>query len=354
MIHSLRPQQNPDVPHEAATRERLATAAINAPRVQEPPRMDPRLPQPVELGEDTDSKARIRVFSSGKPEALPRPAPGDGLRLMPLEGFFWSGPLLGRHEGLACAAAPRVRGDHVIILVTEGGCSIDLPKKRHLVSAGRIAFIPAGTAFSTKPPPGVRGWALLVPVQLAQGLPDPLPHGFRCGFPNPADRPLLEPAIVSLGQGSPRSSIETKATAFQIGLLTLALSRIVGVPEVQDSHARRLDEARQLTERFLSVAAENLAQGWTIAELAGKLECTVAHLDQSCHDSRGRSALELLYDLRLQRAAALLRGSDMSFEHIALELGYSGLGHFLRTFAASTGRTPESFRTDGHSAVLGD
>ena len=96
-----------------------------------------------------------------------------------------------------------------------------------------------------------------------------------------------------------------------------------------------------------------MSQNQTIAELARRLGHSLAHLDRACLQSRGRSALQLLYDLRLERAARALRGSDIPICDIAQELGYAGLGHFMRSFAAATGRSPEAYRDVMRNGVGG-
>ncbi|WP_256445663.1 helix-turn-helix domain-containing protein [Paracoccus everestensis] len=67
-------------------------------------------------------------------------------------------------------------------------------------------------------------------------------------------------------------------------------------------------------------------------------------LDQACMVARGKRAVEVIHDLKLERAAALLRGTNRPTLHIAADLGYSSHGHFIRAFVAATGRTPDRFR----------
>lgn len=323
-------------------RARLISAGVTCDVILEPAAADPR--------SRTDSfETTLPLRAPRRAEPAPRglpvsAAPGDGLRLMPLAGFFWGGPVHGSPGHRNGAATPRVRGDHVLVLVAQGALAIELPRMRHPVTQGRLAFIPAGTAFSLHPPPEVQGWALLIPPAVVRDLPVPLPDSFHCGLPAPADRTLLEPTLNALGQGSPRSPAETTATHCQLGLLSVALSRLSARAEPYDASNCRLAEARPLAQRFIEMISDNLAQDLTMAEIAGNLGCSLAHLDRACQHSRGRSALELIYAIRRDRAAQLLRQTDKPLAQIATELGYSGLGHFMRAFAAATGRTPESFR----------
>lgn len=364
------------VPVEPAadqTRERLVAAAVNASTILEPALNDPRriglVPRdepsgalahdedgdPVEplagasvlssvIALDQPVAAAVPVSSAVTPgssrHGTPYVAPGDGLRLIPLSSFHWGGALRGRNM----PPAPRVRGDHVLILLKSGALQIEFPRNRHLLVPGRVAFIPAGTAFALNPGAELQGRALLLAPMHARGLPMSLPPGFRTGTLAAEDAPLIEPAMQALGAAQPRTCAGQAATASQMTLIAVALSRLDERAGIHGPRQSGILEARPLTERFLELAQAELSQNQTMADLARKLGHSLAHLDRACLQSRGRSALQLLYDLRLERAAQALRGSDMPTCDIAQELGYAGLGHFIRSFAAATGRSPEAYR----------
>lgn len=342
MTEALRiyPHAQPDAD---GTRARLRGASVTAGGILEPAEDDPRgRAEPAEI--TPAAPLRMAPVAAPVPPTVwrSRSMPGDGLRLMPLAALVWGGPVRGR-LGLR-TASPRVRGDHVLLMVSQGALAVELPRMRHPVTQGRLAFIPAGTAFSLDPPAEIQGWALLIPPSVARALSVVLPDAFRCGLPAEADRSLLEPTMNALGHGSPRSPEEEAATRCQLGLISVALSRLSSVAEPRDAANCRMAEARPLAQRFIDMMWESPAQDRTMAEIAADLGCSLAHLDRACQQSRGRRALELLYSVRSDRAAQLLRETDKPTMQIAAELGYSSLGHFMRAFAAATGRTPDSFR----------
>lgn len=327
---------------------RLRAAGITAPGIMEPAEQDPRLQRESSRrpgnaqAQKPPAPAPTVAGAAGRfrpaPAALPRGRPGDGLRLIPLSGFHWGGAT----RGLTAPAAPRVRGDHVLIRPGSGMVTVQFPRHNHLVSAGRLAFIPAGTAFSLKPPADVAGQALLIPPDWFRD--QPLPRGFRCGLPAPEDAGLLDPAILALAEGAARHPGGDAATRHQLGLIAVALSRLQDRPGPSRQAEDDMAGARSLAERFLDLAGRELERSQTLAEMARRLGCTQAHLDRACRQSRGRGALDLLYDLRLQSATEALRDSARPIPEIAEELGYAGLGHFMRAFQAATGRTPEAYR----------
>lgn len=365
---------------EGDVSERLIGAAINAGGILEPAQIDPRRAHPAQGPADSaediapaqpflpavgmvaaaDScpppvmamaTAPAAVLARGHDAGgapLPQATPGDGLRLMPLSGFFWGGRAraLGRMRAPTggAPAAPRVRGDHVLMYLMHGTLGIEFPRQRHLIYQAQLAFIPAGTAFSVQPPRDAQGLVLLIPPHLGRDLSVALPDGFHTGHPDPADLALIGPSLRALGFGSPRTATERAAAACQLSLISVALSRLVDRAEPVDAPIRRIAEARPLTERYLALAASDLSCNLTISELAERLGCTQSQLDRACIESRGRSPLDLLYGLRLDRAAAALRHTNQPTAQIAQELGYTGLGHFIRSFASATGRSPEAFR----------
>ncbi|MFT4013490.1 MAG: AraC family transcriptional regulator [Paracoccus sp. (in: a-proteobacteria)] len=328
------------LPDADLVRTRLREAGINAATILEPGAPDPRdHPEPA-----PSVAARGPAFTA--PMGLrTAAAPGDGMRLIPLAGFCWGGPVRGRVLGRGSAATPRVRGDHVLIHIGAGAAmEVELPRMSHPLPPGRLAFIPAGTAFALHPPAKAQGWALLIPPRLAERLHVALPAAFRCGLPDPADRPLLEPTLQALGLGTPRDETEKTATGCHLGLLAVALSRIAERAEVHEDMDHPEPEARPLCQGFITAMTRDPAQDRTMSEIAESLGATLAQLDRACRQFRGKPALDLLYEIRRDHAALLLRETDMPIAQIAAKLGYSSLGHFMRAFAAATGRTPESLR----------
>ncbi|MBP8932375.1 MAG: helix-turn-helix domain-containing protein [Paracoccus sp.] len=349
-----------------ADRQRLVAAAVTAATILEPAASDPRLhglpmaaPGMADAaGGDPGSRGAITLASVNgatvplepaatslravTATACPAPsfAPSDGLRLIPLAGFHWGGAVRGRNM----PPAPRVRGDHVLIVLEQGMVQIELPRQQHMLRPGRVAFIPAGTAFALQPGTEVTGRALLIAPAHGRDLMLALPTAFQIGTPADDDRPMIEPAMLALGAAQLHGPAGETAAACQLGLLAVALSRLDARPGPRNADQSGIAEARPLTERFLELALAELAQSQTIAEMARKLGHSQAHLDRACRQSRGRGALELLYDLRLQHAAKALRNSTRPIAEIAQEAGYAGLGHFMRSFAAATGCSPEAYR----------
>lgn len=108
--------------------------------------------------------------------------------------------------------------------------------------------------------------------------------------------------------------------------------------------------AHRLVDGFLDIAGRDIATGLTVAEMAHALGTSATELHQACMMLRGARPLDLLYELRLQRAIAMIEAGETRMDRIADATGFCSLMHMNRTFVASTGRTPASFR-DGRLGI---
>ncbi len=85
-----------------------------------------------------------------------------------------------------------------------------------------------------------------------------------------------------------------------------------------------------------------------LAHLAGR---SVAHVNRVLRRCTGRSATDLVTDLRLERAAAELRLGQRTVADIATAIGLPNLGYFYQRFQARFGTTPRRYRQAARQAV---
>lgn len=296
-----------------------------------------------------DAGAPPRPWASGRaplgqiqvPDALTvRVAPASrrlaprraSLRLVPLPAFGWSGP--------GSQGQPRTRPDHTLIWVTAGRMLMQFPRGSLLLGPGDIRYIPAGTAFAARAETGSDGHVLMISPELTAGVDPAMPPNMIGGSIGQAADAML----VNLRELSDEaaSGPGSKALACHLNLLSLRLSRLE--PEQDHAAPPAALHDRPLVYRFLALAAGELGSPRTLADMAQDLGTTLTHLDRACSETRGQRALDLLNELRLERAAELLRHTDRPTARLALDLGYASQAHFTRAFVAATGRTPEAFR----------
>jgi AraC family transcriptional activator of pobA len=273
---------------------------------------------------------RVRAMP-GSRRFAPRRA---SLRLLPLGAFVWGSD--------STPPQPRTRPDHTLLWVTAGGLGLGFPRRNHLMMAGDLRYIPAGTAFAAVPGPGTEGHVLLLSPDMVGDMDPPLPSqtisGAVCG--------QAEALLVNLRELADEAArgADRRALLCHLNLLSMRLTRLDPEPQRAPTPEER-SANHPLVAQFLDLAAQDLAGCRALADLAQDLGTTLTTLDRACLAARGKRAVDLLNDLRLERAAELLRNTGWSGARIAQELGYSSHAHFTRAFVAATGRTPVVFRT---------
>ena len=86
------------------------------------------------------------------------------------------------------------------------------------------------------------------------------------------------------------------------------------------------------------------ARPWTLPELAARSNMSRATFIRQAQASLGRSAFELLTDVRMAIAANSLRSPSASTEAVAFEVGYRSVSAFRRAFGQRFGVTPGAYR----------
>ena len=89
---------------------------------------------------------------------------------------------------------------------------------------------------------------------------------------------------------------------------------------------------------------------WSVGRLARVSGVSEAHFARSFKEAFGVPPHRYLLTRRLERAAALLRDTDLSITSIAFETGWKSLGTFGRTFRDVTGESPGALRERERSA----
>jgi len=91
------------------------------------------------------------------------------------------------------------------------------------------------------------------------------------------------------------------------------------------------------------------AYSWTLPELARLCHMSRASLARHFQEGLGRSANELLTDIRMTLAARKLGDPSLSTGAVAEDVGYQSEAAFQRAFKAHMGVTPAVWRREKHS-----
>jgi transcriptional regulator GlxA family with amidase domain len=87
-------------------------------------------------------------------------------------------------------------------------------------------------------------------------------------------------------------------------------------------------------------------EDWPVSRLAKVSAVSEAHFARSFKDAFGAPPHRYLLTIRIERATALLRETELSVTDIAFETGWNSLGTFGRTFRDVTGEAPLEIRAN--------
>jgi two-component system response regulator YesN len=116
------------------------------------------------------------------------------------------------------------------------------------------------------------------------------------------------------------------------------LERVFSTREINGSEGRRL--VAQAKDMLEGRATEDV----TLADVARGVFVSPSYLSRLFKAICGVNFHEYLTTIRIQKAQALLRDSDMSCGEVGRAVGYSNASHFSQTFKTITGYTPSQFR----------
>lgn len=98
--------------------------------------------------------------------------------------------------------------------------------------------------------------------------------------------------------------------------------------------------AAERVERVITLLREKLAEPPTLEEIGRAVGCSPFHLSRTFSAATGLTIPQYTRQLRLERAAELLRSGKFNVTEAALEVGYSSLSHFSQAFHEMFGCCP--------------
>jgi AraC-like DNA-binding protein len=93
------------------------------------------------------------------------------------------------------------------------------------------------------------------------------------------------------------------------------------------------------------LVSRELASDWKLTTLATRCSLSPEHLRRLCLRELGRTPMEHLTYMRIQRAQELLENTDEKLESIAPQVGYRSAQVFSRAFTRCVGMTPSEYRS---------
>lgn len=108
---------------------------------------------------------------------------------------------------------------------------------------------------------------------------------------------------------------------------------------------------------LLEYVHRNFLEKLTLEELARKFGVSIPYISRYFKKNIGKGFLDYLHDLRIERAAGMLKSTNMSVTDISVEVGFESYRTFSRVFREIKGQTPSEFRknmniTTGRSPIV--
>ena len=128
---------------------------------------------------------------------------------------------------------------------------------------------------------------------------------------------------------------------FQCKALELAVTFFVQpTPEKEMFCTRQQRLAQERVEQVIFLLNQNLAAPPPLEELGKKIGCSHFYLSRIFSAQTGHTITQHLRQLRMERAAELLKSGEHNVTEAALEVGYNSLSHFSAAFHETFGCCP--------------
>jgi AraC-like DNA-binding protein len=128
---------------------------------------------------------------------------------------------------------------------------------------------------------------------------------------------------------------------YQAKALEVAAEFFFVAPGEQELFCQRQQRiSAERVEKAVAVLREKLSEPPTLEELGRAVGCSPFHLSRTFSTATGMTIPQYTRQLRLERAAELLKSGKFNVTEAALEVGYSSLSHFSQAFHETFGCCP--------------
>ena len=229
---------------------------------------------------------------------------------------------------------------HQAVLPVEGRLAMRVGSSSGAVAAGAGVFVAAGTDHAFSAAGANRFMVLDVPVYGT--LADDLINTAAVAPFFVINAPL-QGLLAYLSDAARLRPLEREEALNAAGLLAAAIAR-----RIEGGRAAATDGIA----RAIALAEEQLDERLRIADLAAAAGMGRSQFHEVFRQRTGRTPAAFLLDLRLERAAAMIRSSDHRLVDIALAVGFSEESALCRAFRRRCGVTPASLRMRGANGAV--
>lgn len=272
-------------------------------------------------------------------------------RAAPLAPIFTGMALV---EAAGSATYPRHRhDDYEAILPLSGGYHCRLNRAAIALTPQQVLLVKPGDWHEDLLAPRGRHVGIWFRLALVgeDGAGRSLPL-FADGMPEEAQVAALDPAwsagcaerlLAEYGAG------DAVAPAVQQAVLSELFWRLVRAlaPGALCPAFRQRSEDHGFAARLAALFRRHGGGRLDVAAMAGELGLSVRRFEELCRERLGESPARAYAAYRLDRAAELLRGTDLAVQDVAERLGFANPFHFARAFRRRHGKPPSAARASG-------
>jgi AraC-like DNA-binding protein len=106
---------------------------------------------------------------------------------------------------------------------------------------------------------------------------------------------------------------------------------------------RQKRTSQERVQKVIELLRGNLAEPPDLLELGRRVGCSPFYLSRTFSQELGVTIPQYLRQLRMERAAELLRSGKFNVTEAAMEVGYSSLSHFSQAFCQTMGCCPNLY-----------
>ncbi|HTV40804.1 MAG TPA: AraC family transcriptional regulator [Candidatus Sulfotelmatobacter sp.] len=122
------------------------------------------------------------------------------------------------------------------------------------------------------------------------------------------------------------------------------MSELFFIPAQDEFFCERQKRVTQeRVQHVIELLKNNLAEPPDLLELGRRVGCSPFYLSRTFSQKLGMTIPQYLRQLRMERAAELLRSGKFNVTEAALEVGYSSMSHFSQAFCQTMGCCPNLY-----------
>lgn len=149
------------------------------------------------------------------------------------------------------------------------------------------------------------------------------------------------------------SIFEYAQSALRLGaddLLLKPLDREQLIAAINRAVGMQFSSNRQVNDILLYLNA-HLNESLTLSEIAEKFYISSYHLSHLFKKYMGRTCIECVHWMRIEKAKELLKNTNMSIKEVSEQVGYANLNNFYMHFKKLTEMTPKAYASRGNAGA---